>query len=442
MANKKSSPVKPPIIDLKANKNQKTTSGDKAKAEKPNKKSDKPTKSPSIIFPALLGTIGGAILGVVITYLLAFSDLLPTPKKPEANIAINQEISNNQSMIANLQQQISSFTDKSNSSENALVALSNQLETIEKTTNTNIKTTQNIADENNQSISEITKNINILQSELQTQANQFSNTDLNKIDKQIEIFEEKLNALAVGASSEEATQIAASLSDLRNNEKNLLAQINLIKTDLDNNGSNIAELENKLNQLSEQIAQTKLETNLIKIDPSNQPLSLAISKFENAIYNGESFNKPLDAIKTALPTIILPQNLEKLAISGLDNPDNIIVEFSNLVPTILRATPSNKDANWRQSLLERSMSILAIRPKGEVAGDSPAQIVARIEASLSNKDFISANELINQLPNKMQTATAQTGKKIADFSLAQTFEQNINDIILEQNSNNNGETTQ
>jgi len=442
MANKKSSPVKPPIIDLEANKSKKSTLSDKAKVEKPNKKSDRPTKSPSVIFPALLGTIGGAILGVIITYSLAFSNLLPTPKKPESDIAINQEISNNQSMIANLQKQISTFTEKSNSNENALVAISNQLETIEKTTNTNIEAAQNIADENNQSINEITKNINILQSELQTQSIEFSNTDFDKIDKQIEIFEEKLNALAVGASSDEATQIAASLSSLRNNEKNLWEQINLIKVDLDNNGSNIAELENKLNKLSKQIAQAKAEANLVKIEPNNQPLSLAVSKFENAIYNGKSFNIPLDAIKTALPDIILPQNLETLAITGLNKPDNIIVEFSNLVPTILRATPSNKDANWRQSLLERSMSILAIRPKGEVTGDNPAQIVARIEAALSERDFRSANDLIKQLPNEMQAATAQTGKKIADFALAQTFAQNIKDNILEQNSNNNGETTQ
>ena len=72
------------------------------------------------------------------------------------------------------------------------------------------------------------------------------------------------------------------------------------------------------------------------------------------------------------------------------------------------------------------MSLLAIRPIGEVSGNSVEAIISRIEIALDKNDFILANEQIKTLPKEMQDLANKTVSDIENLALAQKFLKTIN----------------
>jgi hypothetical protein len=65
--------------------------------------------------------------------------------------------------------------------------------------------------------------------------------------------------------------------------------------------------------------------------------------------------------------------------------------------------------------------LLAIRPSGEMTGDSPEAVLSRLEAAIERRDFTAASPLFGALPEQMQTLAGNLPAEIAALAAAETF---------------------
>ncbi len=443
MVAKKTGPVKPPIIDLEANKSktadkqkqraQKSTAQpfEKAKTDaKPDLKAKEKAKTTSSgwFLSIVFGVLGGAVLGVAASFLLALVGLWPQNTAPIA--PVSEVPAQNSTLISQLQQQLSEFESLSKSNQSNISSIS---ATLKKDENDFTLKLQEINSQLSQQIEKLQRQIEAQKDQIITQfEGQLASIDLRIVENQIAQFDERLNALAAGASNEEAMEFANSIADLKTNISDLSNSIAYINENIALHNTQIVTLENNLDTIVQ-----KVETQEIAMQEAQEAdekkakqsakaqLPLALSSFESAIYNGKSFDVALTDISEVLPELVVPDELKQSAVRGFDDPKNIISEFSALVPAILSARPIAQGASWQEKLSDKALSLLALRPTGEVEGDSPTQLVARIETSLQKQDFIVADELIKSLPQPMQEAAGNVGKKIAEFANAQKFIQEI-----------------
>ncbi len=444
---KKSGPVKPPIIDLEANKG-KTSSKSKKREQKPAAQIIKKDKSRSKtdekvdlgakgkakipfserLLASVYGAFGGAALGVAASFLLALlgfwpqNNTVPASEVPAQNLA----------MISQLQQQLSEFESLSKSNQANISSIS---AILKKDENDFALKLQDINSQLSQQIEKLQHQIEAQKDQITTQFDeQFASIDLGVIENKIAQFDERLNALAAGASNEEAIEFANSIADLKTNIGDLSKSITYINDNIALHNSQIAAIEENITQITEQSASQQASLKQAEEKKAKQSVGaqtqLALSSFESAIYSGKSFDLPLSKLSEFLPEFEFSDELKQSAVRGFDDPKNIISEFSALVPEILRARPAAQGASWQERLSDKALSLLALRPTGEVEGDSPIQLVARIETALQKQDFIVANELIKSLPQPMQEALGKVGKKIADFANAQELIKEIKDEAL------------
>ena len=445
MVAKKSGPLKPPVIDLEANK---TSNNQTQKSQQTADKAKKSSNVKSKVDPAsidkktsfgflslIIGIAGGAILGVATSLLLAIFGLWPQNTAPSAPIS---ELPNqNAAIIQELQEQINKYENSALTNEKSILILSDQQNNFDK----NLATITNTASDDNQNqakiLLQINQRITALDEQIKAQTNQSDSTDLQNIKENIINIDERINALAAGATNEQSQEFALSIAKIRENNDKLLNSLTTALSNIDLHNTQIITLENNLDTIISQIAQqneikqAQLATNQAAKDKKtlSSKIPLALSTFESAIYNGQDFTPSLSELKMILPDLLIPDEINKIALKRLDDPKNIISEFNAVIPAILSVKPLNEDSSWQQKLLNKGSSLLAIRPTGEVEGEGPAQLIARIETALQARDFRKSNDLINSLPEPMQKATGAVGKKIADFALVQKFVQGIQQDI-------------
>jgi hypothetical protein len=91
------------------------------------------------------------------------------------------------------------------------------------------------------------------------------------------------------------------------------------------------------------------------------------------------------------------------------------------VPTILAGRAAESTGDWGKDAIEWVKGLLALRPSGEMDGDTPEAIVSRLEAAVERHDFIAAAALLDQLPAPMQTAAGEVATSIRAYADGETF---------------------
>jgi hypothetical protein len=154
-------------------------------------------------------------------------------------------------------------------------------------------------------------------------------------------------------------------------------------------------------------------------------LVVAASALKTAVERGDPFAAELAAVKAfaADGKSFDPKNLaalEPLAASGLPSATALSRELSGLAPSLLPATDApSRDGGFLEKLQAgaEKLNLIRIRPIGEVAGNDPAAIVARIEAKASQADIAGALAELAKLPPAVR-APADGWSKKAEMRLA------------------------
>lgn len=391
MADRSTGPVKPPVIDLTARTGARSESEARPSEAAPgiDHRGDAPPRFglwlDSANWPLLaIAAVGGALLGTLLTYLLA--TVVPLPVR-------QQQMPPDLTAFVNTQgEQITTLTD--------------QVGTLQETgKKTQVSLDATIAQLDGD-ISAVNKSIADLKASIPATA---PAVDLAPLEDQLKTLKGQVDAIAAGASGADATAIAQTLSDLQTGIQSITTRLNgvdqtvtALRTDLDAARKSLAD---------------HISSALPNETGPAMKLPLILSGLESAFETGRPFQTELGALLAIVPDVTVPAPLSAAAATGLSRPDALTQKFEATLPDILAAR-DHGNADWTQNALDWAKSLLALRPAQERQGDDPDAVISRLEGAINRHDYAAANTLVAQLPPAMQAAAAPVAADIAAHAAA------------------------
>ena len=386
----KSGPVKPPVLDLKARpaEAKPTSKADPKKPEPTKSVDDKskpaeattakpvpptPPRSQPATGLAFGAAIAGGVIGLAAAYGLAAAGLWPTPPAPTPTA--DPRIAQFGSVIPELQ-------------------------TVTGTTQSELAT--------------LTRRVATLEAAPApaTAAPAAAPTDLGPLESQLTALSTRLDSLAAEpAAATDTTAI-----------ETLRTEIAGITTRLDELGARIGSAEANLRTLDTTVAETSATVARQPTDiGAVLQLPLILSGFEAAFASGRPYETELASLRAALPSASIPTDIANAATTGLPRPDVIATQFAEVLPAILAGRPAEPNADWQDGAMDWFRSAIALRPTGEMAGDTPEAIASRLEGAIARRDFAAAQTLFAALPAPMLAAAGDVPKLVAQQASAANF---------------------
>ncbi|MDF2981215.1 MAG: hypothetical protein K0Q69_987 [Devosia sp.] len=418
MAERKSGPVKPPVIELTAREAEKpaaaTTARGKAAeaaeataaeapaaAEEPVRPAPPPRPQARLAMPwsaISIAAVAGALLGAGLVY--GLGNWLPLP--------------NQRPMIADPAARLDATDSSLNEIETRLAAVEEQSQRLAAVEEQGKRTQVSL----DATIAQLDSGLNEVRQAVA--AVPTAAADLAPLETQLKGLEDRLTAIGAGASSADAAALAKTISSIE-------AGIAELRTQLVALDQRVAATDNAISGLKGDVSATQTA-----ISTQNQTLGgadigpavrlpLMVSGLETAIANGRPFAAELAGLKALLPDLAVPGPVEASAAEGLPRPDAVATQFTAAVPNVLAGRAAVSTGDMGEDALEWMKGLLALRPVGEVAGDTPEAIVSRLEAAVGRHDFKAAAELLAQLPPAMQAGAGSTGADITKLAAAEGF---------------------
>lgn len=244
--------------------------------------------------------------------------------------------------------------------------------------------------------------------------------DVVPLERRLQGLEDRVTALGAGASGADAEALAATIG-------NIESELAALREAGGGQSGRAGEVDAALAALREEL--TALQTAVSQLPPATAPtdlgpavrLPLLVSGIEGAIANGRPFATELQTLGTLLPDLAVPPSLAATAETGLPRPDAVIRRFEAAVPDILAGRAAETTGDMGADALEWMKGLLALRPVGEVPGDGPEATVSRLEAAVLRRDFAGASALLSTLPPSMQAGAGTVGADIIALAEADAF---------------------
>lgn len=382
MADRSTGPVKPPVIDLTARTGARPDSETRSAA---NDTSERPasTRPPLDLREAnwaLLAAVGvgGAVLGTLLTYLLA--TVVPLPSHlPALPPDLTQAVSAQGDKLTTLTDAVGTLEDTTKKTQVSLDATITQLDGDMTTVN--------------KQVADLKAAIPPAQPAV----------DLGPLNEQIKTLKAQVDAMAAGASGGDAAAIARNISDLQTAVASVTSRLGgvdqtltALRTDLDAERKALAD---------------HINAALPKEVGPAMKLPLLLSGLESAFATGRPFAGELSALAVVMPDLSVPPELKNAAATGLSRPDALDLKFEATLPEILAAR-DHSSGDWAQNAVDWAKSLLAVRPASEEAGSDPEAVVSRLEGAMNRHDYAAAKALLAQLPTPMQQAAAPVAPDI------------------------------
>ena len=141
--------------------------------------------------------------------------------------------------------------------------------------------------------------------------------------------------------------------------------------------------------------------------------ALALADLRDAISRGAPFATELAALRALAGDIAVLSRLDPLADAGVATQRQLSGRFETILRDVLAAAHKRDDAGIVAQLVDGVRGIVTIRPVGELAGDSPEAVVARIETSLADGDYAGALAAWNALPAAARVAGGDWGNMLS-----------------------------
>jgi hypothetical protein len=333
-----------------------------------------------------IAAIAGALLGAGLTYLLAAWIALPSSTPPIPDPA--PELAEQSARLTGLEQRLAPLEEASIDTRVSLDATITQLDT---------------------GFADVRRSIGEVRAAIPPP----TTVDLSGIEAELRTLESRLDATAAGASSEDAAALAQSLAALTTRLGALDRQ--MTQTD--------AAIEGLVADLAAAKAAIAAQTRSIggaDVGPAVK-LPLIVSGLESAFAAGRPYAAELASLTAILPDLSVPKTLEVNAQAGLARPDDLANRFSAAVPAILAGRTGSPTGDLGQDALEWAKALLALRPAGEIEGDTPEAVISRLEGAMQRRDSIAAAALLKQLPEPMRQAAGPLAAEIEAHAEAEAF---------------------
>ncbi|WP_156460432.1 COG4223 family protein [Devosia sp. Root635] len=370
----KTGPVKPPVLDLKARE----TGADKPEARQTQAKSEQPAGKPAAS-PRQAGgfafgaAVLGGVLGLAAAYALAWFGLWPSTPAPAP--AADPRLAQFSTAIP-------------------------ELETVTETTQSELAT--------------LNQRIGALES-AEPAAPAIAGAepvDLTGIEGDIAALTARLDTLAATPA---AAADSGAVDALRTDLAALGARLDEVAARLGTAEAGLRTLDTTMTQTAATLAEQPGDIGAVL------QLPLILSGFEAAFASGRPYATELGALRAALPDATVPTAIANNAESGLARPDVIASRFAAVLPAMLAGRPADPEAQWQDGALDWFRSAIALRPTGEIEGDTPEAVMSRLEGAIARRDFVTAETLLAGLPAPMLAAGEDVPALIASQAEATRF---------------------
>jgi len=246
-------------------------------------------------------------------------------------------------------------------------------------------------------------------------------TDLGPIESEIADLSSRIDSLAAapapGADSGALDALRSDFSALGGRIDELAARIGTAE-------ANLRTIDGTVSQTAAALAAQPSDIGAVL------QLPLVLSGLETAFATGRPYESELAALRAAAPDAKVPTLIANQAAQGLTRPDVIARRFDAVLPAILAGRPADPEAQWQKGALDWLAGAIALRPTGEIEGDTPEAIVSRLIGAVERRDFASAQTLLKSLPAPMQAAADDVPALIAGQAEAEAFLQSVRDSAL------------
>ncbi|HHY50641.1 MAG TPA: hypothetical protein GYA10_12925, partial [Alphaproteobacteria bacterium] len=253
--------------------------------------------------------------------------------------------------------------------------------------------------------------------------------DLSGIEQQLRTLENRVDAIAAGASSADASALAERVVGLEETLGALNDQIAALAARLDRGDASLASLATAVEEAKAAVAAQNRSIAGAEVGPAVR-LPLIVAGLEAAFANGRPYAAELASLKTLLPDIVVPAPVASAAADGLMRPDALSDQFEAAVPAILAGRTGESTGDWTRDALEWAKALLALRPAGEIEGATPEAIVSRLEGAVKRHDYSAAAGLLAELPEPMRAAAGALGEAIAAHAAADRFVTDLRAQVL------------
>lgn len=244
--------------------------------------------------------------------------------------------------------------------------------------------------------------------------------DLSPIETELQTLESRVAAIAAGASSDDAAALATSLSGIEATLATMAGRLDEFETRAGEGDARLTTLAADLEEARAAIAAQAATLGGAEIGPAVK-LPLIVSGLEAAFTGGRPFTDELASLTTLLPDLNVPPVIAAAAESGLARPDALAARFDRVLPDIIAGRTQESSGDIAQDAIEWAKALLALRPAEEIEGDTPEAVVSRLEAAVGRRDFVAAATELAQLPPPMQEAAGEVGADIAAHAEAAAF---------------------
>ncbi|MBX9457053.1 MAG: hypothetical protein KL863_14015 [Rhizobium sp.] len=243
------------------------------------------------------------------------------------------------------------------------------------------------------SLNLMSSDIEQLKAGLAEQAAATPKVDLSPVEAKLAALEEKVAKVpeANGLSADADARITALAEQVKAAE----TAGTTLKTESE---TARAALEMRIEAIEKKLDQPR--------DDVEVAVAIASAGLKAAIDRGGPFLAELSTLEGINPDDPAVKELKSFAATGVPSRAKLVAEFPDVADTILAASRTD-DPN--QSLTDRLMSsalsAIQVRPVGEVEGEGPDAVVARIETRLANGDFAAAAAEWEKLPAPAKAAS-------------------------------------
>jgi hypothetical protein len=228
--------------------------------------------------------------------------------------------------------------------------------------------------------------------------------DLDAMNAQIGELSSRIEAIAAGASGDEVSEVANNLSGLSTQIGDLANRLDTLEPQIAETQPMLETAMTRLDDLDARIAsQSDFEAVAAERDRATQ-LPAALGALETAIASGQPFAAQLASVETLLPDLEISSQVRTAANAGVASASGLLAQLRAAIPEILAARPRDEQAGWAQTLLDQAASAIALRPTD---GDTPQALVGRTEAALDAGELDAARAAFSALPDPMQSAAPQ-----------------------------------
>ena len=423
MAERKSGPVKPPVVELTARQVEtpeaarKAAPGASKAADKPAPPSPPPPEQPAAVPPreparkppeaaapparrsrssglilaGLGGAVGGAILGIAACYGLAYQGLWPGAANAEPRFAA-------------MEQRLAQADSANAATGTALADADKRLGALDTAVNAKLGATT-------AAVAALQQRVDKLPA---------AAVDVAPLEAQLKTLASRVDAVAAGASSADAGALAANIATLQQNFMVLSQKFAALGDRTGATDAAVAALKTELDAAKAAIDKAAAAPSAKSIATAMQ-LPLLISALEADLTAGRPYDADLKSLRAALPEARVPASVTDAAGTGLPAAQQLVDAFEAKMPDIMAARPARTDAGWQAEAGDWLKNLLALRQQGEQAGDTPDAVLSRVEGAVNRHDFAGAAKLLAQLPQPMQAAAGPVATQIGALAEAQAF---------------------